>query len=283
MEPSPPNGNEDVNDLEKANAITSSSRREDLTNSVKRLSRRVSDAGVRRVNSAIDSFMRRMGLGHDHSEATSAVLPAIKEMHLSTASHVRGADQAEGEHPGVDSSLPRADSGRGPRGTPSLRAEWRRSKALATDTFEFAAALSSSQNGNMRENYAAIADSPVSLREGDNRITGPDPLASNRESLHDTTTAPLRHVVSVEREEGTGNVTVKPSPSPRDNVSPLDDISVPQKWIAGTEMYKVSEKGTKLRKFILDPDQGLILWNSKKSGISEFTNLCFGVHIKGPD
>lgn len=48
-----------------------------------------------------------------------------------------------------------------------------------------------------------------------------------------------------------------------------DDIRVPALLQNGIPMLKVSEKNVKQRRFKIDPDQGLILWESKKSGISQ--------------
>lgn len=49
-----------------------------------------------------------------------------------------------------------------------------------------------------------------------------------------------------------------------------DDVKVPVLLQVGIPMLKVSEKNVKTRTFKIDPDQGLILWNSKKSGISKY-------------
>lgn len=49
-----------------------------------------------------------------------------------------------------------------------------------------------------------------------------------------------------------------------------DDVKVPILLQVGIPMLKVSEKNVKTRTFKIDPDQGLILWDSKKSGISKY-------------
>jgi len=49
-----------------------------------------------------------------------------------------------------------------------------------------------------------------------------------------------------------------------------DDVKVPVLLQMGIPMLKVSEKNVKTRTFKIDPDQGLILWDSKKSGISKY-------------
>jgi hypothetical protein len=49
-----------------------------------------------------------------------------------------------------------------------------------------------------------------------------------------------------------------------------DDVTVPVLLQVGIPMLKVSEKNVKTRTFKIDPDQGLILWDSKKSGISKY-------------
>ena len=49
-----------------------------------------------------------------------------------------------------------------------------------------------------------------------------------------------------------------------------DDVKVPVLLQVGIPMLKVSEKNVKTRTFKIDPDQGLILWDSKKSGISKY-------------
>ena len=51
-----------------------------------------------------------------------------------------------------------------------------------------------------------------------------------------------------------------------------DDVKVPVLLQVGIPMLKVSEKNVKTRAFKIDPDQGLILWDSKKSGISKYTS-----------
>jgi hypothetical protein len=54
-----------------------------------------------------------------------------------------------------------------------------------------------------------------------------------------------------------------------------DDVKVPVLLQVGIPMLKVSEKNVKTRTFKIDPDQGLILWDSKKSGISKYkSTLC---------
>lgn len=50
-----------------------------------------------------------------------------------------------------------------------------------------------------------------------------------------------------------------------------DDVKVPVLLQVGIPMLKVSEKNVKTRTFKIDPDQGLILWDSKKSGISKYS------------
>jgi hypothetical protein len=49
-----------------------------------------------------------------------------------------------------------------------------------------------------------------------------------------------------------------------------DDVKVPVLLQMGIPMLKVSEKNVKTRTFKIDPDQGLILWDSRKSGISKY-------------
>lgn len=52
----------------------------------------------------------------------------------------------------------------------------------------------------------------------------------------------------------------------------LDGIRVPGVLITGTELTKISEKkgiAPKRRLFRLDADQGRILWDSKRRGMSE--------------
>ena len=52
----------------------------------------------------------------------------------------------------------------------------------------------------------------------------------------------------------------------------MEGLKVPALLIQGTPMTKYSEKkGPKSRVFRLDPDQGQILWPSRKSGISVYT------------
>ena len=51
----------------------------------------------------------------------------------------------------------------------------------------------------------------------------------------------------------------------------LEGLIVPTLLIQGTPMTKYSKKkGPKTRTFMLDPDQGQILWPSRKSGISVY-------------
>lgn len=51
----------------------------------------------------------------------------------------------------------------------------------------------------------------------------------------------------------------------------VEDIKIPVVLQQGTPMMKMSvKKGAKSRLFKLDAEQGLILWESKKRGISAF-------------
>lgn len=52
-------------------------------------------------------------------------------------------------------------------------------------------------------------------------------------------------------------------------------VDVPDQWIEGVVMLKVSAKGQDHRTFRIDPEQELILWESKKGGVSEFPPLYF--------
>lgn len=56
----------------------------------------------------------------------------------------------------------------------------------------------------------------------------------------------------------------------------MDGVHVPSLLIQGTPLYKISEKkkdDKESRVFRLDPDQGQILWPSRKRGISERTHF----------
>lgn len=57
-------------------------------------------------------------------------------------------------------------------------------------------------------------------------------------------------------------------PTPSDPSS--DEAKVPVLLLHGTPLLKVSAKKVQTRLFKLDPDQGQILWESKKSGISMY-------------
>ena len=50
--------------------------------------------------------------------------------------------------------------------------------------------------------------------------------------------------------------------------SSSDEVKVPALLLHGTPLLKVSAKKVQTRLFKLDPDQGQILWESKKSGVS---------------
>lgn len=47
-----------------------------------------------------------------------------------------------------------------------------------------------------------------------------------------------------------------------------DDVKVPLLLQEGVPMYKVSAKKKKMVTFRIDADEGCVLWESKKSGIS---------------
>jgi len=49
-----------------------------------------------------------------------------------------------------------------------------------------------------------------------------------------------------------------------------DEVKVPVLLLHGTPLLKVSAKKIQTRVFKLDPDQGQILWESKKSGVSAY-------------
>ena len=63
-----------------------------------------------------------------------------------------------------------------------------------------------------------------------------------------------------------------------DSLPIIDDLSVPTLLQHGTPMLKVSTKKVKRLVFRLDPDQGQILWESKKSGISTLRVLYPGTY-----
>ena len=55
-----------------------------------------------------------------------------------------------------------------------------------------------------------------------------------------------------------------------------DDVKVPLLLQQGTPMTKVSAKKRKIVTFKIDADDGYILWDSKKSGVSEYPQLTHG-------
>lgn len=55
-----------------------------------------------------------------------------------------------------------------------------------------------------------------------------------------------------------------------------DDVKVPLLLQQGTPVTKVSAKKRKMVTFKIDADEGYILWESKKSGISEYHQLLHG-------
>lgn len=67
-------------------------------------------------------------------------------------------------------------------------------------------------------------------------------------------------------EEPGPNTPEQPPPS-------SDEVKVPALLLQGTPLLKVSAKKIQTRIFRLDPDQGQILWESKKSGVSACTFL----------
>ncbi|PVG01669.1 hypothetical protein CPB86DRAFT_812298 [Serendipita vermifera] len=58
-----------------------------------------------------------------------------------------------------------------------------------------------------------------------------------------------------------------------EKLTSLEDIAVPQEWLTGVIMIKISDKGEKRRGFRIDPDQGLILWDSKSANIIMIENI----------
>lgn len=48
----------------------------------------------------------------------------------------------------------------------------------------------------------------------------------------------------------------------------VEDVKVPMLLQEGTPLTKVSAKKKKTVIFRIDPDQGYVLWDSKKSGLS---------------
>ncbi|KZT59958.1 PLC-like phosphodiesterase [Calocera cornea HHB12733] len=60
---------------------------------------------------------------------------------------------------------------------------------------------------------------------------------------------------------------------PDDDGEDMDVVHVPESLVKGVIMLKVNAKTIKPRVFRLDPDRGLILWESKKSGIVAIENI----------
>ena len=69
------------------------------------------------------------------------------------------------------------------------------------------------------------------------------------------------------------------SPKNIEEGSGVKDVKVPLILQEGTPMTKVSAKKQKTVIFRIDPDEGYILWESKKSGVSEYFALCLGSKI----
>lgn len=57
--------------------------------------------------------------------------------------------------------------------------------------------------------------------------------------------------------------------APDANPQAVPDMSVPVELQKGTKLLKVSAKKEKTALFRIDPDQGQVVYESKKSGISE--------------
>ena len=66
------------------------------------------------------------------------------------------------------------------------------------------------------------------------------------------------------------------SPKNIEEGSGVKDVKVPLILQEGTPMTKVSAKKQKTVILRIDPDEGYILWESKKSGVSEYFALCLG-------
>lgn len=77
----------------------------------------------------------------------------------------------------------------------------------------------------------------------------------------------------VQSPEGLSGKAILPLPegSTAERYELIEEIKVPALLQQGTPMLKMSAKqGAKLRKFWLDADQGQMLWESRKGGLSLF-------------
>lgn len=256
-----------VDELERKDTVVlQPGKNGDLTKSMRRISRRFSDVGAQKVGSAIGSIKRRMGLGKDSNQGDLGNLNnALSGESLGTPlQEVPTQNDAPRQEMGLS---PPKDGGGGLMRKGSFRDRFRRSRVFATDTFEFAASAKQA-DGSIKDDHSAnpvFVDSPVNLQEGDAQASKRTSMASSRpHPLHTNSTPANASISSKKKYTATLNST-----EIREEAAALVDMTVPKQWLQGTEMYKVSEKGKKMRRVILDPDQGYILWESKKSGISE--------------
>lgn len=135
--------------------------------------------------------------------------------------------------------------------------------AMALQTDKKSRRLSTEAMGNALGTFKRR----LSLQRAKHRRTASDTFGS--------VPSPLDHYrASSEQSLGISPAGEAPLPLSAIEEKPIstfpDDVKVPVLLQVGIPMLKVSEKNVKTRTFKIDPDQGLILWDSKKSGISKY-------------
>ncbi|KAG8926409.1 Phospholipase C [Tulasnella sp. 418] len=125
-----------------------------------------------------------------------------------------------------------------------------------------------------------IFDSPISTFN--RRLSAPVIVTTRSNTM--TSQSQRKATLGSESVAGSGTVDLSDDGSkvqdagapvdPSDTIDFIDEIKIPALLQQGTPMLKISaKKGPKLRKFRLDPDQGQILWESRKAGIITIENI----------
>lgn len=261
---------ERTNELERTDTFKAELAKGESAKGMRRLSRRLSDAGALKVGSAIGSIKRKMGLGKDSLNGSTGKTAFARSGESIVNPAQEGQKSSEGPIQDVTLSLPKEESGKVSRRS-SFRERFLRPRAPATDTFAFAASAKQT-DGSIRDDHSAnlqFVESPVTLQDGDGQTSKRTSLASNRPRPSHAASAPAAASIRSSKKE----VATQNSHEPNEDTAALVDMTVPRQWLEGTDMYKISEKGKKTRKVILDPDQGFVLWESKKSGIIRIENI----------
>lgn len=126
-----------------------------------------------------------------------------------------------------------------------------------------------SSSGSSASEIAAHSGSEKGLGELYVDVDTPPVRTPTNTSAADET-RPMHESPTARRVEH-GALVVEAGAENGEDPDAVDDIKVPALLQQGTPLLKVSAKKVKTRVFRLDPDQGHILWPSKKTGISTLT------------